>query len=153
MVKFDMGSKPNVKEESILRELQDKFAFEHKTKILQLDSNSVWGSASVPEKLQQPHRWRFRARVVDSGQAPAVHEEIVGEATVTSPPICEEDKLIYPQQWLVARELAERIRQIYGMSWHELHETRFSRVDFVIFTGRPSGLQPTQAHRHSCASL
>ena len=40
---------------------------------------------------------------------------------------------IFPQQWLIALELAERIRRIYGRPWNELY-ARFHKVDFAMFT-------------------
>ena len=43
------------------------------------------------------------------------------------------NNVIHRQQWLIALELAERIRLIYGFDWSELY-TRFKKVDFVIFT-------------------
>ena len=43
------------------------------------------------------------------------------------------DDIIFPQQWLIALELAERIRRIYGLPWSELY-ARFKKVDFAMFT-------------------
>ena len=43
------------------------------------------------------------------------------------------DDIIFPQQWLVALELAERIRRIYRLPWSELY-AHFRKVDFVMFT-------------------
>ncbi len=43
------------------------------------------------------------------------------------------DDIIFPDQWHVALEIAERIRRVYSKSWSELAQD-FCTVDFCIFT-------------------
>ena len=51
-----------------------------------------------------------------------------------APPVSTKpDDIIFPQQWLIALELAERIRRIYRLPWSELY-ARFRKVDFAMFT-------------------
>ena len=51
-----------------------------------------------------------------------------------APPEPPQPHEIHPEQWLMALELAERIRRAYGApSWAELRK-QFDKVDFCIFT-------------------
>jgi hypothetical protein len=50
-----------------------------------------------------------------------------------SPLTLPRDDIIFPAQWRVALEIAERIRRVYSKSWSELAQD-FCKVDFCIFT-------------------
>eukprot|EP00966_Prymnesium_polylepis_P329199 7384943-Prymnesium_polylepis.1 len=79
--------------------------------------------------------FHFRAKVQPVEK---VHKELPEMKRQVSAEAPQDD--IYPAQWLMALELAERIRRLYGTEWCVLAPPRsglydkFQKVDFIIFT-------------------
>ena len=106
-------------DEATLREqLIERFALVHSGRKLVCDA-TAWDGKAL--------EFVFKAKIEDRTDVSPVPPTVYRKAST------KQDDVIFPQQWLVALELAERIRRIYGQSWSELYE-RFQKVDFVMFT-------------------
>jgi hypothetical protein len=110
-------------DEATLREqLIERFALVHSGRELVCEKTPCWDGIAVEFQFEA----KLEAKLETTAAAP-VPLSVYRKAS-TKP-----DDIIFPQQWLVSLELAERIRRIYRQPWSELY-ARFRKVDFVMFT-------------------